>query len=378
MPNSWFDLIVLLGICQGVICGALILYRNGLGVEQRLLVAIILVLCGLGFKILLHTLGLWNTLAFRYFPLAIDLLVQPLLFLYVLSLTTPDFRLAGNRLLHFVPPAVFIGHALVVYFAVQPVSGLYEKDLVAEGMHYNLVKKIEDVLSVLGGIAYGALCLWRLRAYRSWLERSVSDTTFPALVWLRNLLIATAILGLGVCVNLLLDSYIPGRPWFFRWQLFYLYLVFLIYYLAFKGLLGAGGRVAVLPEMVTGVLEPAGKFTQTELEEAMKVIIIGMEQKRLYLDGELTLQKLSNGLELSPALVSAAINRCAGKSFRTMVNEYRIAEVKLRLVDPAYAHLSMLGIALDCGFNSEASFYRLFKEATGGSPREFVKENRNP
>jgi methylphosphotriester-DNA--protein-cysteine methyltransferase len=45
-------------------------------------------------------------------------------------------------------------------------------------------------------------------------------------------------------------------------------------------------------------------------------------------------------------------------SFRNLINNYRVEEVKKRLGDPP-SHLSVLGMALDCGFNSKASFYRI-------------------
>ncbi len=36
--------------------------------------------------------------------------------------------------------------------------------------------------------------------------------------------------------------------------------------------------------------------------------------------------------------------------------------MKLKLIDIDFSHLSILGIALECGFNSEASFYRISKK----------------
>ncbi|MEJ0105739.1 MAG: helix-turn-helix domain-containing protein [Bacteroidota bacterium] len=54
------------------------------------------------------------------------------------------------------------------------------------------------------------------------------------------------------------------------------------------------------------------------------------------------------------------------------MNEYRVDKVKQRLNDPGSARLSILGIAYECGFNSEASFYRIFKDIAGVSPKEYL------
>jgi putative ABC transport system permease protein len=42
--------------------------------------------------------------------------------------------------------------------------------------------------------------------------------------------------------------------------------------------------------------------------------------------------------------------------------------------DPAYDHITLLGIAYDSGFNSQSTFHRAFKELTGKTPAEYKKE----
>ncbi|WP_247233392.1 AraC family transcriptional regulator [Telluribacter sp. SYSU D00476] len=99
-----------------------------------------------------------------------------------------------------------------------------------------------------------------------------------------------------------------------------------------------------------------------------------LEEDELYLDPELNLQKLAERVGFSPAVVSAVINSAFQKSFRNLINEYRVAKVKQRLQDPATSYLSIGGIAYECGFNSEASFYRIFKAAEGVTPKEYLKQ----
>jgi len=41
------------------------------------------------------------------------------------------------------------------------------------------------------------------------------------------------------------------------------------------------------------------------------------------------------------------------------------------LLDPAYLHFTVLGIGLECGFNSKTSFNRIFKEITEKTPSEY-------
>lgn len=118
------------------------------------------------------------------------------------------------------------------------------------------------------------------------------------------------------------------------------------------------------------------KYENADLEAAKVLILIALKENKIFLDSELTLQKMSRQLGLNAGLVSATINQLLGKTFRALVNECRVAEVKVKLLDEDYAHLSLLGIALECGFNSEASFYRIFKAEVGYSPKVYLTKNR--
>ena len=59
------------------------------------------------------------------------------------------------------------------------------------------------------------------------------------------------------------------------------------------------------------------------------------------------------------------------KSFADFINEYRVHAVARKMQDPAYDHITLLGIAYASGFNSQTSFTRIFKQMTGKSPAEF-------
>jgi AraC-like DNA-binding protein len=90
-----------------------------------------------------------------------------------------------------------------------------------------------------------------------------------------------------------------------------------------------------------------------------------------YMNNELTLKDLAKATHLSLHQVSETINRGYKMNFNELINRYRIDEVKKRLIDPQYDHLSLVAIAFDCGFNSKATFNRVFKTITGVSPSDF-------
>jgi AraC-like DNA-binding protein len=59
------------------------------------------------------------------------------------------------------------------------------------------------------------------------------------------------------------------------------------------------------------------------------------------------------------------------RNFNHMVNHFRIEEAARRLADPAFEHLPVLTIALDCGFGSIGPFNRAFKARFGETPTAF-------
>ena len=67
------------------------------------------------------------------------------------------------------------------------------------------------------------------------------------------------------------------------------------------------------------------------------------------------------------------LNRELNTTFYDFINHYRVEETKQRLLSPDYRHYSIIAIAFDCGFNSEASFNRIFRQATGSTPSQYRK-----
>ncbi len=66
--------------------------------------------------------------------------------------------------------------------------------------------------------------------------------------------------------------------------------------------------------------------------------------------------------------------RCSKKNFHEFISEYRVSDVIQKMLDPAFDHITLLGIAYDSGFNSKSAFNRIFKGMTGKSPAEYKND----
>ena len=90
-----------------------------------------------------------------------------------------------------------------------------------------------------------------------------------------------------------------------------------------------------------------------------------------FINAELTVQDLSKQLNISRHHLTELLNNDIGKNFFTFINEYRVEEVKRRLLDARFEHLTIVAIAFESGFNSKSTFNSIFKQNTGNTPSQW-------
>jgi AraC-like DNA-binding protein len=116
---------------------------------------------------------------------------------------------------------------------------------------------------------------------------------------------------------------------------------------------------------------------KVKIQQAIEKINEVFETQRPYLDPDLTITGLSNLCGIPSGQISLAINKGTGKNFYDFINEYRVKEFIKRIDDQECAHLSLLGLAYDCGFRSKSTFNSFFKRYTGFTPSEYKKNLSN-
>ena len=101
-----------------------------------------------------------------------------------------------------------------------------------------------------------------------------------------------------------------------------------------------------------------------------------MLNEKPYIDPELNLPSLAKALDLSVHHLSQVINHDQNSNFYDFINRYRIDEVKQQLTDRYRAEQSILTLAFAAGFNSKATFNRIFKEQTKQTPSQYRKSSK--
>ncbi len=370
------DVVILITVFQCLILGCIIMALQGIKFYQRFLLAPFLFALAADFS---DTLIYWSEpikeqLLSRspLFFVALkpaSFLAPPLLFLYVKSALFSDFRIRPIHLLHALPFA-FMALGVTILIATQSRETMAGYILDYATLYETSMFQFYVNFKHLTFLAYGGAAFLSVRTYYRNIEHEYSSTAHLSQEWLRLLIVG----------------------YFSIWSLYYLsYLGSAIiendtvsttmgltgnyFSLIFINMLIAYGLTR--SSAFGGVRERAHSLNDTEqkddrIELVYRKIHQCMNEQNLYLDPELSLDRLAQEIGEPLKVASAAINRYYNKNFFEMINGYRINRAKVLIRDDP--QLSMQRVMEMSGFNSKATFNRCFKKETGGTPSDYKKE----
>lgn len=120
------------------------------------------------------------------------------------------------------------------------------------------------------------------------------------------------------------------------------------------------------------------KYRKASLPESvvrdMETRLTGLMQKeKPYLNPQFTSPDLAALAGTTTNQLSQFLNENLGRNFYDYINSYRLKEFLTLYNKPGYKHLSILGLAYECGFNSKSTFNAFFKKEMGMTPSEYFK-----
>ncbi len=345
-------------IIIGVFTAAVVFWQKNNQPANRFLSLLLLIssLWLLGF--FFSTGGLYEQEPNLYFkPIFYSFGVGPLIYFFVRHLVDRSASFERRHLLHFVP-AVLQG-SLYWFLTFQDYA--YRRWFWLE-VHYPITQRIEFIFTFLSLSVYLVLAARLLTKYQKWLLENESEVSRINLNWLKVVLFVL-FLGSGQwLLEILLRE-------FFDIYYGYNFAAFLLAVLIIVLAIGSLFQTEIESLIVT---EPANPAAAPVLNpELLERISLQMTTEKYYLDPQLNLKSFASNLKLPPRTVSEHINHGLNCSFIDFVNRHRVEEVKERLLTADMELYSILGIALESGFNSKATFHRVFKQFTGSSPGAF-------
>ncbi|MEM6812370.1 MAG: helix-turn-helix domain-containing protein [Pseudomonadota bacterium] len=116
-----------------------------------------------------------------------------------------------------------------------------------------------------------------------------------------------------------------------------------------------------------------GKLSSQEKEIALKIEKL-MIIENIYQEPGFNRTNLAQELSISETQLSRIVKSHFGKTVPKLLNYYRIQDAKELLME---TKADIATIAYESGFNSVASFHRVFKDEVNTSPSEFRKNKHN-
>ncbi len=367
-----------------------ILYVSGLRqhLSSRRTLAILFLLLTIYFTFhLLNEFRQFDILVNIYLPiLPVILLLNPVFFLYIESLTSPRFRFKMRKHVHFIPAAVILILNLP-YFLASPEERLFfitrrfDAPEPAPLIKYLLlIYAVTIYLAFLiQFIFYSIKEVQLLKKHESFINNNFSFTEKINLRWIRTLIYGFAIFF--VLNEMIWFSGMSGRPVALAF-----YSLVMIAITLFLGLRGMAQLELKIPDVtVDAVVQPVAgtvpesqpsKYKGSSLSGKLRSdIITGLEkvmiEEKMFLNPRLFIDDVAERLGTNSKYISQVLNEHHHRNFYAYINAFRIEEAQRLLLSPAHRKYSILAIAEMSGFSSKSSFNEAFKTITRSTPSEY-------
>ncbi len=274
---------------------------------------------------------------------------------------------------HLLPYSIYALY-LIGWYVTEPI-GLELRDgfLVFPDQAASIVAGFNGIPIAISGAFYVILSVLALRDYEKALPGYYANLEGVDLSWLKRLAQFIGLLFLIIFLLITLGSTFKlfARQYVFRWVSFTLTL-FTVYY-GYRYLKQVEGflRQKAAPPLVSNNKYAKSSLSDAEMLRIEQAILRSLTGDKLYLDEQLTLVKLADQTGESSQKVSETLNRRMDTTFYNLVNRFRVEQAKILLVDPKVSHLSIEGIAYECGFKSRSTFFKFFKKEVGMTPTAF-------
>ncbi len=297
------------------------------------------------------------------------LLLGPLFYFYSQAILKPEFKLKWSLLIHFIPYFLVF---LMFYGRGIPNSTANSQEMLDKFMEGRLPISNFSISRFIFYFLHLELYLFAiLKTIRFSIKNDNQRYLIPSstrVKWVKKI-VATfgllAIILVGITTGMIFTGFISAEGNFFLTII----LSALVYMIAYQAIFDFN---KVAPDFSTKYNSLSA--TNSDLKKVLDEVISLFEREKPYTDSDISLKQLASSLNISPHILSSAINQELNKTFFELLREYRIKEFIERANNPENSNLSIMGIAYGVGYNSKSSFNTAFKKEIGSTPSEYLKK----
>ncbi len=309
----------------------------------------------------------------------LNMALGPLVYLYARGIAFGNQQPGRSVFIHFVPTILYMKHQIIYLLYI---SGILSISFISDLYVLPFTQRILFGFNGLALIpAFLSLVIYSFVTYKMVLghihDKELSAYRKADLKWVKMLVQIVSVLILVWFVSILAGFIFPipdMEPWFH--YCLYIPAIVFVYWLGM--MVYKRQRIMNKDEMLDYIKQPVkAHFKEEEASGYYDQLKELMVADSLYMNPVLKVDMLAARLSIPEKGLSNLLNQYAGKNFNDFVNEFRVEEAKKKLVDPRYGNFTIAAIALECGFNSLATFQRVFKQITGITPSQYQNDAKN-
>lgn len=308
----------------------------------------------------------------NFVPLVIVMPFGPLLYFYIQSSLDTNFKINKKLRFHFYPVIIdLVPQLTALIYIIGLLCRVFQNHPQPWGNFIDTYNVYADIPRWMSVSFYVWMSSKYLVSFRQRHNGSLNGQTnnFKWLQQFIRVFAAFQIIWFVFLVPYVIPKYTDALLNKFDWYPIYIPLAIIIYWLGIKGYI-----VSQTENNLAKKAQPVNSILPAEtISQIIASLKKSMADDKLFLNPNLNLNLLSEHTSIPQKAISFVLNQNLNKSFSEFVNEYRIVAFKEKILQPEADNLTIAGIALECGFSSQATFQRIFKQSTGISPSEFRK-----
>lgn len=314
----------------------------------------------------------------------VTLSVFPLYYLYIKALTDPE-KITVRSLWVFIPAITVTSFSVILYALMSPEEteafvhevlynepGNFRFTMAGKLQRYNIILMAIVFAAMIFPVAYyGSL---KIVKYDKLLVDYFSNQEGKSLGSVKKILYAFVYTSIASAIFNAIGRYHFVEPIYMLWiaSVFFVTMLFPLGLIGFR-------QDFTIDDFQKDIIKTSGneitakdisdRDNQFRMKQLEKELIALIENEELFKNPDLRITDLAIRMGSNRAYISRIINNNLQTNFSEMVNKYRIEHAKKMLLLSHSALISMPEIADASGFSSESSFYRIFKNAEGVSPK---------
>jgi AraC-like DNA-binding protein len=311
----------------------------------------------------------------RVFISSFFFLQLPTFYLYVLSVCYSDFKLKQKHLIHSV--AFLIANLILLphFYTVDLPSKirLLEKSSSIPEIQFN------HILMHIQMLLYIVAAFMILRKARKIYLENYAGASIESLNWLFQFTLALSVFYfIALVKNIFKFTVYLNISEGLKIGLL-VFEFFIIFWYLYKALNNPSlfRNIDSKLKLVADIISEEKKIEPETLNEDLLRLKNYMADEKPFLNPALTIQDISNSLDIPVRELSVLINHQLGQHFYDFVNTYRIENTIEILKDSSKNKITVLEILYEVGFNSKSSFNTAFKKHTGNTPTYYRKTLQN-